>query len=220
MYVFQPRSAEDLLDLAVLGRDRAAGVREPARRLGDAGHAVARVVAPGQQARARRRAQRRRVPLRVAHAVAGDPVDVRRLDRAAVARHRREADVVEHGVHHVRRPLGRLRRLERRPIRHRVPDVDVDLALERLGHGCSSSSRPPSQRDAPRRRITPMLAPSGGGWHRPFWMKRGRLCREGRTACFQTPPPAKLHAATRATQRKPMWLVELSTSSDWRAAGR
>ena len=36
--------------------------------LGDAGHAVARVVAPGQQARARRRAQRGRVPLRVAHA--------------------------------------------------------------------------------------------------------------------------------------------------------
>ena len=77
--------AEDLLQLAVLGRDHAAGVREPARRLGDAGHAVARVVAAVEQARARRRAQRRRVPLRVAHAVAGDPVDVRRLDRPAVA---------------------------------------------------------------------------------------------------------------------------------------
>ena len=39
---------------------------------------------------------------------AGDPVDVRRLDRAAVASHRREADVVEHDVDHVRRPVRRL----------------------------------------------------------------------------------------------------------------
>ena len=98
--------AEDLLDLPVLGRDHAARVREAARRLGDAGHAVARVIAAGQQARPGRRAQRRRVPLRVAHARVGDPVDVRRLDRPAVARHRREPDVIEHGVHHVRRALG------------------------------------------------------------------------------------------------------------------
>ena len=60
--------AEDLGEHPVLGRDRAARVREPDRRLGDAGHAVARVVAAGQQARAGRRAERRRVPLRVAHA--------------------------------------------------------------------------------------------------------------------------------------------------------
>src|SRR3954470_9169463 len=42
--------AEDLLDLAVLRRDHSARVRETARRLGDAGHAVARVVATRQQA--------------------------------------------------------------------------------------------------------------------------------------------------------------------------
>ena len=41
--------AEDLLDLAVLGRDHPAGVREPARGLGDAGHAVAGVVPTRQQ---------------------------------------------------------------------------------------------------------------------------------------------------------------------------
>ena len=135
-----PLRAEDLLDLAVLGRDHAAGVREADRRLGDAGHAVARVVAPGEQARPRRRAQRRRVPLRVAHAVGDDAVDVRRLDRTAVAVERREADVVEHDVDDVRRALGRLGRLERRPVRDRVPDVDVDHALERCGHRGTSVS--------------------------------------------------------------------------------
>ncbi len=42
---------EDLGERAVLRRDRAAGVREPDRRLGDARHAVARVIATGQQTR-------------------------------------------------------------------------------------------------------------------------------------------------------------------------
>ena len=94
--------AEDLGQHPVLGRDRPAGVGEPAGALGDAGHAVAGVVAAGQQAGPRRRAQGRRVPLRVAHAVGRDLVDVRRRDRAAVAAHRREPDVVEHDVDHVR----------------------------------------------------------------------------------------------------------------------
>ena len=69
--------------------------------------------------------------LRVAHAVGDDPVDVRCLDRPAVAAHRREADVVEHDVDDVRRTVGRLRRLERRPVRLRIADVDVDRPLER-----------------------------------------------------------------------------------------
>ena len=83
--------AEDLRQHPVLRRDRAARVREPDRRLGDARHAVAGVVAAGEQARPGRRAQRRRVPLREAHPVGRDPVDVRGLDRPAVAAHRREA---------------------------------------------------------------------------------------------------------------------------------
>ena len=69
---------EDLRQHPVLGRDRPARVREPDRRLGDARHAVVRVVAPGEQAGAGRRAQRRRVELRVANALRDDPVDVRR----------------------------------------------------------------------------------------------------------------------------------------------
>src|SRR5215216_5438848 len=74
------------------------------------------------------------MPLRVTDTVVCDPVDVRRLDRPAVAPHRREADVIEHDIDHARRSVGRLRRHERRPVRHRLPDVDVDRALERLSH--------------------------------------------------------------------------------------
>jgi len=61
------RLPEDLLDLPVLRWDHSARAWEPDRRLGDARHAVARVVAPREQARARRRAQRSRVHLGVAH---------------------------------------------------------------------------------------------------------------------------------------------------------
>ena len=125
---------EDLRDRAVLRRDRSAGVRKPDRRLGDARHAVAGVVATGQQTRTGRRAQRRGVPLLVAHTIGGDRIDVRRVDRTAVAAHRREPHVVEHDVHHARSTGRCLRRLERRPVRRRVPDVDVDRALERCAH--------------------------------------------------------------------------------------
>ncbi len=142
--------AEDLGQHPVLRRDRAARVREPDRGLGDARHAVARVVAPGKQAGPRRRAQRRGVPLRVADTARRDPVDVGRLHGAAVAADRREADVVEHDVHHARRALGSLRRLKRRPIRNRVANIDVDDALERLAHDLTSvSRRRPSRGAAP-----------------------------------------------------------------------
>jgi hypothetical protein len=51
----------------------------------------------------------------------------------------READVVEDDVEHVPRSVGRLRRLEGRPVRLRIADVDVDHALERLAHQKASS---------------------------------------------------------------------------------
>ena len=53
---------------ALLGQVRV-GARVAGRALDDAGHAVLVVVAPGEHARARRRAQRRGVPLAVAQAV-------------------------------------------------------------------------------------------------------------------------------------------------------
>src|SRR4029079_16642395 len=72
--------------------------------------------------------------LRVADSVVRDPVDVRRLDRAAVAVQGREPDVIQHDVDDTGRAAGSLRRLERLPVRHRVPDIDVDRSLERLAH--------------------------------------------------------------------------------------
>ena len=126
--------AEDLGEHAVLRWNRATGVGETDRGFGDAGHAVARVVASGQQARTRGRTERRRVPLRVAHAVGGDAVDVGRRDGAAVAGHRREADVVEHDIDDVGRPVRRLRRLEGRPVGRRIADVHVDDAREGFTH--------------------------------------------------------------------------------------
>ena len=71
----------------------------------------------GQQARAGRRAQRRGMPLRVAHASRRDPVDVGCLDRPPVAAHRREADIIQHDVDDIGQALGRLGRLERCPVR-------------------------------------------------------------------------------------------------------
>ena len=122
--------AEDLGEHPVLGWDRAARVREPARALGDARHAVTGVIATGQQARTRRGAERRRVPLRVTHAVCCDLVDVRGRDRSAVTAHRREADVVEHDVDDARGSVRSLRRHKRRPILGGVPDVDLDMACK------------------------------------------------------------------------------------------
>ena len=74
--------AEDLGDHRALAGDVAARVREPRRRLGDARHRVRRVVAARQEAGARRRAERRRVEVRVQQPAVGDPLDVRRLDQA------------------------------------------------------------------------------------------------------------------------------------------
>ena len=104
---------QDLGEHAVLRRDGPTGVGEPDRGLGDARHRVAGVVAPGQQARPGRRAQRRRMPLRVPDPISSDPLDVRRLNRPAVTAHRREPDIVQDDIHHVRRPIRCLRRLER-----------------------------------------------------------------------------------------------------------
>lgn len=72
--------------------------------------------------------------VRVAHAPVRDPPHVRRLDRAAEHVHRPVPDVIPRQEQHVRRTLGRLRRQKRLPVRRRVPDVELDLAVELLGH--------------------------------------------------------------------------------------
>ncbi len=130
--------AEHRGDHRALSGDMPAGVREPRCGLGDARHRVRRVVATRQETGARRRAERRRVEVRVQQPPIGDPLDVRRLDQTSERLHRREADVVEDDVEHVRRVLRRDRLCVRLPVGNRVLDVDVDRALEGLSHHLSS----------------------------------------------------------------------------------
>jgi hypothetical protein len=92
------------------------------------------MVATGEKARACRRTKRCGMPLREPHSVCRDSVYIRGLDRTPVAAHRRKPDVVEHDVQNIRRIGWRPRRLERRPVRLRVANVDVDLTFESHWH--------------------------------------------------------------------------------------
>ena len=111
--------------------------REAGRALRDTRHAVRGVVASGQQTGAGGRAERRGMPLRVADAVLRDPVDVGRLDQAAVAAHRAESHVVEHDIKDIGCVLGSPGLLVGPPVGDGVPDVHVDRSRECLGHHVS-----------------------------------------------------------------------------------
>ena len=109
----------------VLERDQPVVAGIAGRHLGDARHRVAVMVAAGDDARAARRAERRRVHVVVAQAALGQAVEVRRRDRAAIAPELTEPRVVQHDEQHVRRALRRphrswprRRRLIRRPADH------------------------------------------------------------------------------------------------------
>jgi hypothetical protein len=118
----------------VLTRDVGVVAGEPGRGLGDRGEPVLMVVAPGQEHRTRRRAQRGRVPLRVGEPVVGQSLQCRHLDASTERRPRGESRVVEQDDEHVRRTLGRPVGQERRPVGCGVPDVEVDDSLEWLRH--------------------------------------------------------------------------------------
>ena len=113
--------------------------REPARELADRAEPDGVVVAPGQQRRPRRRAQRGDVEAVVAHAALGDPGVVRRLDRAAERARVPEAGVVDEHQQHVRRALGRRRVADQVPVGLRPVERPVDHPRER---------RPPDRQPA------------------------------------------------------------------------
>ena len=79
--------------------------------LGDRRQPERVVVAPGQDAAARGRAQRGGVHVAVAQAVGGQAVQHRRLDQPAEAGQLPVADIVQHEEEHVGRALRRARRL-------------------------------------------------------------------------------------------------------------
>ena len=113
---------------AVLERNLAVVPGVAGGELGDRGHAVAVMVAPGHDARPARRAQRGRVHVGVAQPVRRERVEVRRRDRAAVAAQLPEADVVEHDHQDVGRAGGRTGFVW--PPWLGLPVIPADAALE------------------------------------------------------------------------------------------
>src|SRR3954469_13150873 len=109
---------EHLREEPVLERDLAVVARVARGDLVDRRGRVGVVVASGQHARARRRAQRRRVHPRIAQTLRGQRIDVRRRDRAPVASELPESRVIEHDGEHIRRTLLRPQNL--RPRRSRL----------------------------------------------------------------------------------------------------
>jgi hypothetical protein len=126
--------AQDVGHRRVLGRDVRVVAREAGRGLRDRREAVEVVVPPGQERRARRRAQRGGVPLRVGQPVGGEAVHRRHVDAAAVGGPRSLAGVVVQDDEDVGRAVGRAVGEERRPVRGRVAHVELDLPLELPRH--------------------------------------------------------------------------------------
>ncbi len=109
---------ENPADGRLVLRDDAVVAREARGLFRD--HAEARrvMIAAGDERRARRRAERRGMELRVAQPGLRDAVQRRRRDDAAEGARRAEADVVGHDQQHVGRAFGR--HDARRPPRFRL----------------------------------------------------------------------------------------------------
>lgn len=112
-----------LRDHPVLERNPTRESWEPRRGLGDAGHVVRCRIAPVEQARARRRAQRGGVEVGVAHAAVGDSAHRRGFDRPAERFQRAVADVIPDDHQHVGSAGGCGRRQERPPVRLGIADI-------------------------------------------------------------------------------------------------
>ena len=129
--------AQDLGQEAVLARDHAPVAGIAHGEVGDAAHAVAVMVAPGQQARPGGGAESGRVEVREPNAVGREPVDRRRVDVGAVASELRVAHVVEHDQQHV----GRARRAARAPAATRASSpASRDRSLLRSVAPCVQSA--------------------------------------------------------------------------------
>jgi len=124
-----PLAHEHLGEEPVGRRHRRVVAREAGRELDDPGHPAGVVVAAGEQAGARRRAQRGGVEAVELEAVLRQPLGDRSVDRAAERARGREPDVVEQDDEHVRRAGRGPQRLDRRERRLRILGVQRELAL-------------------------------------------------------------------------------------------
>ena len=113
-----PVVLQNLRHRRALERDAAVGAGEPVGALGDGRHAVQVMVAAGQEGGAGRRAQCRRVPLRIAQAAVGQLLERRHVDAAAERRPGGQPGVVEQDEQDVRRSCRCLRRQEGCPVGH------------------------------------------------------------------------------------------------------
>ena len=114
-------------------RQETAHVRIARVHVGNAPHPDGVVVAPGQETRPRGRAEGGGVEVDVAQAVAGQGIDVRRVDGRAVAAKVRKAGVVEHHQHDI--GLAAPRRRHRPPrlgLIHRPPDPTLKRLTRRV----------------------------------------------------------------------------------------
>ena len=119
-------SLQDLGDETVLEGDEAVAARVPGRPFSDARHGVRVVVAPGQDAGAARRAERRGVHVGEAQPIRRQAIEVGRPDRRAVATEMPVPGVVEDDEDDVRHARPRADRLW--PGRLRLTDRAADDA--------------------------------------------------------------------------------------------
>ncbi len=113
---------------AVLLADTSVVPGESGREIGDPAHTDAVVIAPREDAGARRGAERGRVEVRVAQPVRRQPVERGGCDVGTEAAELCEPHVVEQHDQHVRRSRGRAHRV--RPPRRRLVAVPADHAAE------------------------------------------------------------------------------------------
>ena len=169
---------EHLGQKAVLGRDAAPVARVPHGQVGHPAHAVAVVVAPGQQARPGGRAQGGGVEVGQPDAAGGQPVDRRGVEVGPVAAELAEADVVQHDDHDVGGAgggggLGRPPRLRVAPV---VPDDPREVGPGASRRHADTLGSPPGP---------PVVDPSPTG--SPHYARHGRpRARPGPTATTQT----------------------------------
>ena len=136
-----------------VARDGRVVPREGAGELAHHAEADTVVVAPRQQRRPRRRAERRHVEAVVAQPVLREPRVVRCLDRTAERARIAEARVVDQDEEHVRRPLGRLDVARLVPVGRRFGECPLGRARERR-----SSNREAAAVDYVRHVSTPVFS--------------------------------------------------------------
>ena len=106
---------QDLGEEAILERDRAVAAWIARRAFRDAGHRIRMMIASGDDARARRRTERRRVHVGVTAGRSWPAINIGRVDRRAVTAELSKTGVVDHDEEYIRRAF--FRALRRGPCR-------------------------------------------------------------------------------------------------------